>query len=134
MTLTDLMTKFSTEKKIVEHYLAILYHDGISCNHCGSTKVYLRKVNIKLLDCNDCRNTFSPFKGTVFEKSSTDLRKWIYAIHLFLKSKKGVSGLQLQREIGVTYKTAWRMRQQIQAAMDNPEQKKFFNTIIEFEL
>jgi len=89
MTFMEFMKKFPTEEKVVEYYLAIRYPNGIHCNHCGSIKVYARKDKIKLFDCNDCHNTFSPFKGTIFAKSSTDLRKWMYAIHLFLNGKKG---------------------------------------------
>ena len=133
MTFMDFMIKFPTEKKIVEYFYTIRYPKGIECNHCGSPKVYNRKDNIKVLDCNDCGNTFSPFKDTIFEKSSTDLRKWFYAIHLFLNGKKGISGLQLQREIGVTYKTAWRMLQQIRKAMGNVENQEFFDTIVEID-
>jgi len=129
----EFMKKFPTEKKVVEHYVTMRYPKGIECNHCNSPKVYQRKENIKLLDCNDCGNTFSPFKDTIFEKSSTDLRKWMYAIHLFLNGKKGISGLQLQREIGVTYKTAWRMLQQIRKAMGNAENQEFFDTIVEID-
>ena len=133
MTFMEFMKKYPTEKKVVEHYFAIRYPNGVECNHCKSPKVYQRKENIKLLDCNDCGNTFSPFKGTIFEKSSTNLVKWFYAIHLFLNGKKGISGLQLQREIGVTYKTAWRMLQQIRLAMGNAEQQEFFDTIVEID-
>ena len=133
MTFMEFTKKFTTEKKVVDHYLKIRYPDGIACNHCGSGKVYLRKSNIKLLDCNSCNNTFSPFKNTIFEKSSADLIKWMYAIHLFLNGKKGISGLQLQREIGVTYKTAWRMLKQIRTAMGNSEQQEFFDAIVEMD-
>lgn len=133
MTFLELLNKFPTEKSIVDYFLKIRYGEFIHCNHCGSIKVYQRKENIKLFDCADCHNTFSPFKGTIFEKSSTDLRKWFFAIHLFLNGKKGISGLQLQREIGVTYKTAWRMLQQIRKAMGNSEHEEFFNTIVEID-
>jgi len=133
MTFKELMQKYPTENKIVKHYLTIRYPDGVQCNHCKSTKIYMRSENLKLIDCSECKNTFSPFKGTIFEKSSTDLRKWFYAIHLFLNGKKGISGLQLKREIGVTYKTAWRMLQQIRIAMGNAENKEFFDTVVEID-
>ena len=108
MTFFDFMIKFPTEKAVVKYFLKIRYNDVLICPHCGSkVRVQHRNDNLKLCNCHNCNNTFSPFKNTIFEKSSTDLRKWFYAIHLFLNSKKGISGLQLQREIGVTYKTAW---------------------------
>jgi len=133
MTFLEFMNIFPTEKKVVDYYVTLRYPRGIECNHCGSPKVHKRAKNIKLLDCSDCHNTFSPFKGTIFEKSSTDLRKWMYAIHLFLNGKKGISGLQLKREVGVTYKTAWRMLHQIRIAMGNSEQREFYETIVEID-
>jgi transposase-like protein len=133
MTFIELMELFPTEKSVIDYYLKIRYPHGVRCNHCGSDKVYQEKKRRKVFSCNDCLSTFSPFKDTIFEKSSTDLRKWMYAIHLFLNGRKGISGLQLQREIGVTYKTAWRMLQQIRLAMGNSEQKEFFDTIVEID-
>ena len=133
MTFLKLMEKFPTEKSVIDYFLDIRYADGMSCPHCGSVRFYGRANNHKLFDCPDCKNSFSPFKGTIFEKSSTDLRKWMYAIHLFLNSKKGISGKQLEREIGVTYKTAWRMLQQIRIAMSNTEHQEFFDTIVEID-
>ena len=133
MTFIELINKFPNEESCVKYYISIRYPEGIHCNHCGSPKVYQRKENRKVFDCNDCGNTFSPFKDTIFEKSSTDIRKWYYAIHLFLNGKKGISAMQLQREIGVTYKTAWRMLQQIRTAMGNVTHKEFFDTIIEMD-
>lgn len=133
MTFMELLKKFPTEKSVVDYYVKVRYGDKPACHHCGSMKVYQRNANGKLFDCNDCGNTFSPFKNTIFEKSSTDLRKWMYAIHLFLNGKKGISGMQLMREVGVTYKTAWRMLQQIRIAMGNAEQQSFIDTIVEID-
>ena len=129
MTYSELMIIFPTELSCIDCYLKIRYPDDIRCNHCGSTKVYQRTKNQKAFTCNDCYNSFSPFSGTLFEKSSTDLRKWLYAIHLIVNSKNGISGVQLQREISVTYKTAWRMLQQIRLAVGDTSQKEFFDTI-----
>jgi len=133
MTFMEFNALFPTEKAVVDYFIKIRYPNGIVCNHCGSTKAYARTANIKVFDCGDCNNTFSPFKDTIFEKSSTSLIKWMYAIHLILNGKKGISGLQLQREIGVTYKTAWRMLQQIRIAMNNAEHKEFVDTVVEID-
>ncbi len=58
-----------------------------------------------------------PLKDTIFEKSDTKLTSWFFAIYLFSTSKNGVSGKELERQLGVTYKTAWRMAKQIRSLM-----------------
>jgi transposase-like protein len=133
MNFIDFIEKFSTEKAVIDHFLKIRYKGKVKCNHCQSEKVYQRSKNLKIFDCNECGNTFSPFKDTIFEKTSTDLRKWMYAIHLFLNGKKGISGLQLKREIKVTYKTAWRMLHKIREAMGNGSHEKFAETVVEMD-
>lgn len=134
MTFFDFMEKFPTEKSVIKYFLKIRYNNALVCPHCGS-KVHVQHRNdkLKLCNCHNCKNTFSPFKNTIFEKSTTDLRKWFYAAHLFLNSKKGISGLQLQREIGVTYKTAWRMLKQIRSAMGNVDMSKAFEAMVEID-
>ena len=114
--------KFPTELACIKHYINIRYPQGATCNHCGCKKhiSHLTKYP-KNFFCNNCHNAFSVFKGTIFEKSCTDLRKWFFAIHLFLNGKKGISALQLQREISVTYKTAWRILHKIREAMGNDD-------------
>lgn len=133
MNFFEFMKKYPNEIEIIKDYIKIRYNKKVKCNHCGSEKVSQYTDRPKFFQCNTCNNTFSIFKDTIFEKTTTDLRKWMYAIHLILNSKKGISGLQLKREIGVTYKTAWRMLQQIRKAMGNIENKKAFKTIVEID-
>lgn len=134
MTFSDFNKKFPTEKSIISYFVSVRYGKKVRCNHCGKEiNIYHRKGNPKLFQCTNCHNHFSIFKGTIFEKSSTDLRKWFYAIHLFLNSKKGISGLQFQREIGVTYKTAWRMLRMIRSAIGNTDMTKAFSAMVEID-
>jgi len=133
MNFFEFNKQFPTELDCIKYFITIRYNNQVKCNHCGSNKISYRTGQLKTLQCNNCNNSFSIFKGTIFEKSDTDLRKWFYAIHLFLNSKKGISGYQLQREIGVTYKTAWRMLKQIRLAMGNIENQQFLGTLIEVD-
>jgi transposase-like protein len=126
--------KFPNEKAAVDHYIKIRYNNMLTCPHCGSNvRVYRYRKRVKIIQCKNCNNTFSVFKGTIFEHTSTDMRKWFYAIHLFLNAKKGISGYQLQREIGVTYKCAWRILKQLRLSMGNVKDRKLFKTVVEID-
>ena len=134
MTYFEFNEKFPADKSILQHFRKLRYAHGLICPHCGGTqKVGTRTDTPKLCNCNKCHNTFSIFTGTVFEKTSTDLTKRFYAVHLFLNAKKGISALQLQREIGTTYKTAWRILKQIRTAMGNENLEKSFELIVEVD-
>lgn len=133
MNFFEFNKKFPTQIACINYFIKLYYSEGAKCRHCQYGKVYHRLDYPKQFDCYHCHNSFSIFKGTILEKSRTDLRKWLYAIHLFLNGKKGISGYQLQREIGVTYKTAWRMLKQIRMAMGNLENKEFMGLIAEID-
>lgn len=97
-----------------------LWPNGPVCPHCGSNEATALKGKAHrngLYQCNACREQFSITVGTVFERSKIKLHKWVLAAHLMGSSKKGVSSKQIQRMLGVTYKTAWFMSMRLREAM-----------------
>lgn len=95
--------------------------NGAVCPHCGVVGNAKRLQGIAhrpgLWKCTDCRSQFSVTVGTVFEDSKVPLNKWPMAVHLMCSSKKGISAKQLERILGVSYKTAWFMAHRIREAM-----------------
>ncbi|MGC4058204.1 MAG: IS1595 family transposase [Chitinophagaceae bacterium] len=133
MNFIDFQSKFGSEEDIVQHYINLRYNGAPTCPHCKSIQVYHKKDRRRVFHCASCKNTFSIFTGTIFENTHTDLRKWFYAIHLFLNAKKGISGMQLQREISGSYRTAWRMLRQIRTAMRSEDMSTYFQTVVEID-
>jgi transposase-like protein len=133
MTFLEFNKKFPTEKAALDYFYLVKYNNILACPHCGKKTRLCRTARPKVCICHNCENTFSPFSDTIFEKSTTDLRKWFYAVHLVLNAKKGISACQLQREIGTIYRTAWRMLQQIRIAMGNTDMSKAFEAFVEID-
>lgn len=82
------------------------------CDRCERDRVFKRYATSDRRPawyCSACGNRIHPLKGTIFEKSSTSLQLWFYAMYLMASTRCGISAKQLERELGVTYKTAWRM-------------------------
>jgi transposase len=83
------------------------------CAKCGKTTKHHRVGNRTAYACQSCGHHIYPLAGTIFEKSTTSLKTWFYAMYLMGSTRCGISAKQIQRETGVTYKTAWRMFKQI---------------------
>ena len=82
--------------------------NGVDCPHCGSQKITARQgVRVGYYRCRDCKEEFTVRTGTIFERSHVKLHKWIYAMYLVVTARKGISSMQLAKELGVTQKTAW---------------------------
>jgi transposase-like protein/IS1 family transposase len=79
------------------------------CPTCDQDRRFSKVADRPAWDCNHCGHHLHPLAGTIFHKSSTSLHLWFFAIHLMTSTRCGVSAKQLERELGVTYKTAWRM-------------------------
>jgi len=86
----------------------------ITCIGCGDMHAKFYKVRKrKCYACSSCGHQIHPLAGTIFHKSSTSLQSWFFAMYLFSTSKNGVAAKELERQLGVTYKMAWRMAHQI---------------------
>ena len=108
---------FPSEEACDVFLIARRWPNGVTCPRCGSTNVYpLQTMKFKW-ECPDCREgnayRFSHLVGTIFENSATSLQLWFYALYLMTSTRCGVSAKHLERELGVTYKTAWRMASKI---------------------
>ena len=101
---------------------ATRWANGVVCPHCGVIDKFYKLVGEAhrpgLYKCTDCSKQFSVTVGTVFEASKIKLHIWLQACHLMSASKKGISSKQLERMLGVSYKTAWFMSHRIREAMN----------------
>ena len=102
----------------------IRWPKGPACPHCGSTKVTRlnaksAKVRDGVIQCNDCHGQFTVTVGTIMHRSHITLRQWVQAFYSMCSHKKGVSALQLQRNLGLgSYRSAWHLAHRIRTAMD----------------
>jgi transposase-like protein len=113
--------RFANETNARNHLEALRWPDGPYCPHCGSfnaTRLEGKSHRAGLVQCNDCREQYTVTVGTVFERSKVPLHKWLLCNHLLCASKKGMSAKQIERMLGVTYKTAWFMCHRLREAMD----------------
>ena len=101
--------EFPTEESCLEWLLNFLYPAGVECRKCGKVTKHHRVKGRKSYSCQVCGHHVHPTAGTIYHKSSTPLRDWFYAVFIMSSTRCGVSAKQLERELGVTYKTAWRM-------------------------
>lgn len=112
-TIQDFNIKYPNEEACIEEIFTQRFSDLKECPACNNPFKYYKVTDRKCYACQYCGNQIHPLANTIFHKSETPLKNWFYAIFLFSTSKNGVSAMELQRQLGCTYKTAWRMAKQI---------------------
>ena len=119
-TIRQFNEDFPDEDTCLGYVAALVYptFPEIHCRTCGEMFKHHRLNGRKAYSCQKCGTQVYPLAGTIFEKSRTPLKSWFYAMYLMSTTRMGISAKQLERELGVTYKTAWRMFRQIRALMD----------------
>lgn len=117
-TLNQFNAQFPTEDVCLEFLKDARWPDGIYCDTCQKVTKHHRVASRRSYSCDYCGHHVHPTAGTIFHKSVTPLRSWFYAMFQMASTRMGVSAKQLERELGVTYKTAWRMFREIRTLMD----------------
>lgn len=125
MNLIQLQKKFNTHLKCIRHLEKVRWNNEPICPHCESDRVTKRKFNslrqkhgaTPIYHCNSCNRDFSVLTGTIFEASNMPLQKWFMLISMMLNARKGISAMNIMRNLGVTYKTAWYSAMRVRCAM-----------------
>ena len=126
-TKKDFDRQFPDDATCLEWLKSYLYPDGVFCEKCNRVTKHHRVASRPSYSCDYCGHHVHPTAGTIFHKSSTSLHLWFYAMYLMTSTRCGISAKQLERELGVTYKTAYRMAQLIRQRLMTQDTEPFKN-------
>ncbi len=124
-TIKQFSEKYPTEDACLSEIFTNRYGSLKVCPNrkCKRETRFYKVSGRKCYACQFCGYQLHPLAGTIFHKSDTSLKSWFFAIFLFSNSRNGVSAKEIERQTGVTYKTAWRMAKQIRKLFKAQEQK-----------
>src|SRR5712691_2290566 len=117
LNVRDFFARFQDEDTCLTHIMEIRFGQRHVCGACGVEGTHHKLANRRAFSCAHCGDHIYPTAETVFQDTRTPLQVWFYAIYLFVTTRHGVSGKELQRTLGVTYKCAWRIGHQIRLLM-----------------
>lgn len=138
MKLIDVPKAFATDEMCLAYLEAKRWPKGVRCPVCGAKEVSKitrkaksKNVRAQVYQCLEktCKTQFSATSGTIFHDSHLPLSKWFTAIALMIDAKKGKSALELSRNLGCNYRTAWYLAHRIREAMDEPDGLKLTGTV-----
>ena len=128
-TIKHFERQFPDEDSCLEFIKQARWPDGVHCTKCDKVTGHYRIKGRKVYSCEFCGVHVSPTADTIFHKSSTSLKTWFHAMFLMASTRTGISAKQLERETGVTYKTAWRMFTQIRKLMAQEDGISLFGEV-----
>jgi transposase len=124
LTTTQFFRLFPDDETCLNHLFEARFGQGHTCPSCERPANWYRIKAERAYSCQWCGYHLHPTVGTPFEQTRTPLQLWFYAVHLFTTTRHGVSAKELERQLGVTYKTAWRMAGLIREHMANVDGAK----------
>lgn len=116
-TLRQFQDRFPTEESCLDHLMRVRWGERHDCEKCGKSAKFYRVAKRRSYACEWCGHQVYPTAGTPFDRTRTSLRDWFFVMFLFCSSRHGVAAKEVERQIGVTYKTAWRMCHEIRKYM-----------------
>jgi transposase-like protein len=118
ISLFELFKMFPDQESARVYLESRIWPNGAKCPCCGlSERITVRKNGY--YRCNQCKEDFTVRTGTIFERSHIPLNKWLYAMYFLVTARKGISSLQLSKEIDITQKSAWFMLHRLREACGN---------------
>lgn len=132
MTIPQWEAAFPTEEACSAYLVRHRWPNGVSCPRCGNKEVYAlgKPFHWQCQQCAPQGYRFSEIAGTIFENTNKDLRDWFRVIHMMLTAKKGISALQVQRNMGFgSYKTAWYMCHRVRAGLAKDEFRQLMGIV-----
>lgn len=109
LTVREFFKQFPDDEACLAHLFEVRFGQGFACPACERPSKWFRIKAERAYSCQWCGHHLHPTVGTPFEQTRTPLQLWFYAIYMFTTTRNGVAAKELQRQLGVTYKTAWRM-------------------------
>jgi hypothetical protein len=116
MTVTQFLRLFPDDDACLAHLFEVRYSSNPKCPKCGQVGTFHKLAKLPAYTCN-CGHHIHPMVDTPFHRSRTPLQKWFFAMFLFTTTRNGVAAKEIQRQLGVTYKTAWRIARLIREYM-----------------
>jgi transposase-like protein len=132
MSLTDFMTRYGSEKQCRAEVYRFRWPKGFFCPECGYNKCCEIRSR-HCFQCHRCHHQTSLLSGTIYEQTKLPLTKWFLASYLLTQNKNGLSALNLARQLGVSYNTAWSLKHKLMQVMLERERQQPLSGRIELD-
>lgn len=129
----EFFARFPDDEACLTHIMQVRFGMKHVCRKCGVEATFHRMTDRRAWACAHCGDHVYPTAGTIFQDTRTPLVSWFYAIYLFVTTRHGVSGKELQRQLGVTYKTAYRMGMQIRKLIGSTQNFELLQGHVELD-
>ena len=116
-TVQEFFKQFHDDSACLDYLMKLRHGEILDCPKCGKEGRFTRIKKMPAYSCQWCGHHIHPMVGTPFHNSHTPLQKWFYAMYLFTTTRHGVPAKELQRQLGVSYPTAFRMAHKIREYM-----------------